>query len=107
MLVTEIKQSVGESAPAPDKPNSATGVGCKIWIGNLRPHTDEFKVKDLAEEFTRFGDIVSIIHKGNYAFIDYAEPISAEKAVHGMCRNNFLQVHLGNKPNFVPNEPSK
>jgi hypothetical protein len=47
-------------------------------------------VKDLAEEFTRFGDIIAIIHKGNYAFIDFAEPASAEKAVHQMSRNNFL-----------------
>ena len=50
----------------------------------LRPHVHE---KDLAELFTKFGDITNIIHKGVYAFIEYVSAKCAEDAVKEMESN--------------------
>ena len=41
--------------------------------------------KDLAEQFTRFGDIVNIIHRGCYAFIEFSEAECAEECVREMA----------------------
>jgi hypothetical protein len=52
--------------------------------------------KDLAEMFTKFGDIVNIIYKGCYAFIEFAEVDCAEECVREMSKEkeSDLQVQM-------------
>lgn len=42
---------------------------------------DERKLTDI---FGRYGDIVSITHKGSYAFIEFTEPGMADDAISDM-----------------------
>lgn len=58
---------------------------------NLKPNMDE---KDLAGHFTKYGDIVAIIHKGQYAFIEFAEASCAEDAVRESATNEALEMKV-------------
>jgi RNA recognition motif-containing protein len=64
----------------------------KIYITNMKGTTDE---RELSEIFMRFGEIVSIVHKGSYAFIEYAETGCAEEAIKEMSQSKSeLKVQM-------------
>jgi hypothetical protein len=47
----------------------------------MKSTTDE---RELSEIFMRYGEIVHIVHKGSYAFIEFAETGCAEEAIKDM-----------------------
>ena len=47
----------------------------------MKSTTDE---RELSKIFMRYGEIVHIVHKGSYAFIEFAEPGCAEEAIKDM-----------------------
>lgn len=57
----------------------------KIYVANMPADHNERK---LTEVFGRYGDILSITHKGSYAFIEYAEPGMADDAISEMRASN-------------------
>ena len=54
----------------------------------MKSTTDE---RELSEIFMRYGEIVNIVHKGSYAFIEFSEPGCAEEAIKDMTasRSDF------------------
>ena len=65
----------------------------KVYVTGLKQSMHE---KDLAEMFTKFGDIVNIIYKGCYAFIEFADVDCAEECVREMSKEkeSDLQVQM-------------
>ena len=59
--------------------------------------------RKLTELFGRFGDILSITHRGSYAFIEFAEPGMADDAISEMrASNTQLRVQLAFKKGNAP-----
>ena len=54
--------------------------------------TPEINEQDLADLFTKFGDIVDIVHKGHYAFVEYSETSYANEAVTEMAKEKDCSI---------------
>jgi len=50
----------------------------KLYIGNL---DERIKSNKIGRTFEKYGEIVTLIHKGRYAFLEYKDTHSADKAV--------------------------
>ncbi|KAL4516099.1 hypothetical protein Ndes2526B_g00806 [Nannochloris sp. 'desiccata'] len=81
--------SGGERGPPPPRPEDDLPPECKIYVGSIPPHVDDFTLK---REFERFGPIVSIRQifdretrqpKG-FGFVAYADGGSAANAIAAM-----------------------
>lgn len=48
--------------------NLGFGSNPRLYVSNMPPNTDENK---LAEIFGKFGKIVDLVHKGNFAFVEF------------------------------------
>ena len=55
--------------------------GAQIYIGGLK---GEVMQEDLKYEFKTFSPIKDFSYKGRYAFIEYEEPASAQRAIKEM-----------------------
>lgn len=71
----------------------------------MKSTTDE---RELSECFMRFGEIVNIVHKGSYAFIEFAEPGCAEEAIKEMStKQSEFKVQMAYSKSQAPSFQSK
>ncbi len=80
---TNTESSFASSGFKPKATQQAQSMNMKIYVTNMKSTTDE---RELSQVFMRFGEIVSIVHKGSYAFIEYAEPGCADEAIKEMSQ---------------------
>ncbi len=78
-----------ERGPPPPRPEDDLPPECKIYVGSIPPHVDDFTLR---REFERFGPIVSIRqifdretrHPKGFGFIAFADGHSAANAIAAM-----------------------
>ena len=51
--------------------------------------TDEKKLSDM---FNKFGEIISVTHKGNYAFIEFTKAEMADEAIREIRASTSMRV---------------
>lgn len=55
----------------------------------MPPNTDE---KKLSEIFGKYGKIVDLVHKGNFAFVEFEKAEMADEAIMELTRTTQLRV---------------
>jgi len=56
-------------------------MACRIFVGHLPRDVDR---RDIEDYFDRLGKIREVVHKGHYAFVEYADERDAKDAIHDL-----------------------
>ena len=69
--------------------NLGFGSNPRLYVSNMPPNTDE---KKLSEIFGKYGKIVDLVHKGNFAFVEFEKAEMADEAIMELTRTTQLRV---------------